>query len=75
MTPSTRKLVGSLALLVFLVIYVFLAMAAAIVLQVNASKATELVFHLIAGTLWLPAAFWLISWMYRADGSKTKLKN
>lgn len=65
MTPSTRKLLATIFLLVFLVIYVFAAMMVAIVLQVNGSKVTELVYYIVAGTLWVPVAAWIISWMYK----------
>ena len=65
MTPSNRKLIGTLALLLFLIVYVLIAMAVAIVMQVNASKLAELAYYVIAGTLWVPIAGWLISWMYK----------
>lgn len=65
MTASSRKLVGTLLLLVFLIVYVLAAMAVAIVLQVNASKLVELIYYVLAGTLWVPGAAWIISWMYK----------
>ena len=37
MSPRIRKLVGAILLMVFLSVYALLAMAAAIILQVNAS--------------------------------------
>jgi hypothetical protein len=67
MTLRTRKLVGAIALLVFLVIYALAAMMAAIVLQVSASKIVELVYYPVAGLLWLPPAMWLVKWMQRPD--------
>jgi hypothetical protein len=67
MTLRTRKLVGAIALLVFLAIYALAAMMAAIVLQVSASKIVELVYYPVAGLLWLPPAMWLVKWMQRPD--------
>jgi hypothetical protein len=67
MTLRTRKLVGAIALLVFLFIYALAAMMAAIVLQVSASKVAELVYYPVAGLLWLPPAMWLVKWMQRPD--------
>lgn len=67
MNASTRKLLGTFALLIFLVIYVLAAMGVAIALQVNASRLTELAYCVLAGTLWVPVAGWLISWMYKEN--------
>jgi hypothetical protein len=67
MTIRTRKLVGAIALLVFLAIYALAAMMAAIVLQVNASKLVELIYYPVAGLLWVLPAMWLIKWMQRPD--------
>ncbi|CFX46249.1 conserved exported protein of unknown function [Candidatus Filomicrobium marinum] len=68
MTSRTRKLIGAIVLLVFLAIYALLALAVAIVLQVNTtSKFVELAFYVIAGLIWvIPAAF-IVSWMSRSD--------
>jgi hypothetical protein len=67
MTLRTRKLVGAIALIVFLAIYALAAMMAAIVLQVNASKVVELIYYPVAGLLWVLPAMWLIKWMQRPD--------
>ena len=67
MKMRTRKLVGTILLLVFITIYSLLALAAAIVLQVNASKLVEVIYYIVAGLAWLPPAAWLIWWMQRAD--------
>lgn len=67
MTIRTRKLVGAIALMVFLAIYALAAMMAAIVLQVNASKLVELIYYPVAGLLWVLPAMWLIKWMQRPD--------
>jgi hypothetical protein len=64
-TPRTRKLIGTIALLVFLTVYALAAMVAAIVLQVNSSKAVELAYYVLAGLLWVIPAGLLIKWMQR----------
>ena len=66
MTIRTRKLVGTIALLVFLGLYALLAMLVAVVLQVNDSKAVELAYYAIAGLLWVLPAALLIKWMAQA---------
>lgn len=63
----TRKLVGTIVLLVFLIVYAFLAMTAAIVLQVRASKFVEVLYYFVAGLAWLPPAAWVIWWMQKPD--------
>lgn len=67
MTPESRKLFATLLLLVFLTVYVLGAMAVAILLQVNASRLSELIYYILAGTLWVPFAGWLISWMHKGS--------
>lgn len=67
MTIRTRKLVGAIALVAFLIVYALAAMMVAIVLQVNGSKLAELVYYPIAGLLWVLPSMWLVKWMQRPD--------
>ena len=67
MTVRTRKLVGTVLLMLFLAIYALLALAAAIVLQVRDSKWLELAFDIVAGLAWVVPAGLLVKWMARSD--------
>jgi hypothetical protein len=68
MSTRTRKLIGAVILLVFLAIYSLLALAVAVVLQVNTtSKFVELAFYVIAGLLWVVPAAWIVTWMSRTE--------
>ncbi len=67
MTQSTRKLIGTVVLLVFLTVYAFVAMLVAVALQVDAGKWTELGYYVVAGLLWVIPAGLLIRWMSRPD--------
>jgi hypothetical protein len=67
MNIRTRKLVGTIVLLIFIAAYAFVAMLAAVVLQVNDSKIVELAYYVIAGLLWTLPAGALIWWMQRPD--------
>ncbi len=68
MTIRTRKLIGTIAMMVFLALYTLAALAVAIVLQVNqASKLAELGYYFIAGLLWIVPAGLIIRWMARPD--------
>jgi len=62
-----RKLIGAVALLVFLAVYALGAMLVAIALQVSVSKTAELVYYAVAGLLWVLPAMWLVRWMQRPD--------
>lgn len=68
MNIRTRKLIGTIVLMLFLAVYALLAMAAAIVLQVHeASKLVELAYYVVAGLLWVIPAAGVIWWMGRPD--------
>lgn len=67
MTQRNRKLAGAILLVLFLTVYALLAMVAAVVLQVNASKLVELAYYVIAGLLWVLPAGLIIRWMERPD--------
>ena len=64
---SGRRLVGAILLLVYLAIYCVLALAVAMILQVNAGPVTEWIFYLVAGLAWVPGAAWIVSWMHRGQ--------
>ena len=61
----TRKLIGAIVLLVFLTVYALLAMVAAMVLQVNASKWVEVLYYVVAGLAWTIPAGVIVWWMQR----------
>lgn len=67
MTMRTRKLVGTIVLLVFLSVYAFIAMLVAVAIQISGSKLAEPAFFLVAGVLWVLPAGWLVRWMQKPD--------
>ncbi len=67
MTIRTRKLIGTVVLILFLILYAFVAMLIAIALQVNASKFVELVYYVVAGLLWVIPAAILVRWMQKPE--------
>jgi hypothetical protein len=69
MTIRTRKLVGTVVLLVFLAVYAFLAMLVAVMLQVSGSKIVELLFYVVGGLAWVVPAAWLVRWMQKPDAA------
>lgn len=74
MTMRTRKLIGTVLLLLLIVVYSFLAMMAAIVLQVGASKLVEVIYYVVAGLLWVVPAAILIRWMQRPDAPASRVE-
>ena len=69
MRMRTRKLVGTIVLMVFLAVYAFAAMLVAIVLQVSGNKLAEPVFYLVAGMAWVVPAAIIVRWMQRPDAT------
>jgi Protein of unknown function (DUF2842) len=65
MTIRTRKLVGSVLLVVFLAVYALLAMVAATAVPINSNKLAELLYFIVAGTIWVIPAGILIKWMQK----------
>jgi len=65
----TRKLVGSLALLVLIAVWTFVAMAIAVAVAVFRTENSILawVFYVVAGVGWVLPAMPLVSWMLRPD--------
>jgi peptidoglycan/LPS O-acetylase OafA/YrhL len=68
MKQRQRKLAGTIALLILIGVYATLALAVAVVLQVqNANKVVELTYYVVAGLLWVLPAGLLIKWMQKPD--------
>lgn len=63
MTASTKKLLGSLILLVCLVFYIVLGVQIGSLLPHTIW--IELPFYVIAGLGWIFPARWIIAWMHR----------
>ncbi len=62
--PTTRALLGTMALLVFLLAYVLAASALALLVLPTAGRIVEFVYYAIAGLAWVPVAGLIIRWMY-----------
>ena len=67
MTIRTRKLIGTVALMVLIGVYALAVMLIAVVLQVSGSKIAELLFYAVGGLAWVWPAALLVRWMQRAD--------
>jgi hypothetical protein len=64
MTSPSRRFVGSLVLVIFLLIYVFFAVAIGDVIVATKPGWVQFVYFLVAGFLWAAPAAVLVKWMY-----------
>ena len=67
MSVRIRKLIGTVVLLVFLVLYAWFAAAIGSGRVTEAHWLVQLVYFLVAGLLWVIPAGLLIRWMQRPD--------
>jgi hypothetical protein len=73
LTRRTRKLVGTVVMLLFVVVYALVVTAIADPVLARANKAVEAVFYVIAGLAWAPPLMVLIKWMESgADETRPK---
>lgn len=70
MTPRTKKLIGTVITLIWLVIYVIVAGAVGVHLAPHANGLVKFLYYALAGTLWIIPIGLLLPWMYREPISK-----
>lgn len=63
MNPRARKLLGTIILIVFVVVYSLTTMMIAAAKLPGTSGLTQLAFYAVAGLLWIIPAGGLIYWM------------
>lgn len=67
MPIRTRKLVGTIALIVLVVVWSLVAMALAQAPLVAGSKLVQAVYYVVVGVGWVLPAMPIITWMSRPD--------
>jgi uncharacterized membrane protein YjfL (UPF0719 family) len=65
MNIRSRKLIGTVVLILFLAVYSLIAMVGASAPIINGNKMAELAYFIVAGFLWIIPAGILIRWMQR----------
>jgi hypothetical protein len=73
MNRRSRKLLGTVLMLVFVVLYALVVTAIAAPILSRANKAVEAIFYVIAGLAWAPPLMLLIKWM-EAGADETRPK-
>lgn len=69
MKQRTRKAIGTLAVIVFIIAYALVMMAVGGEWAVGHGLAIELPFYIVAGCLWLPVVMVIIRWMSKPDAA------
>jgi predicted membrane channel-forming protein YqfA (hemolysin III family) len=67
MKIRTRKLIGTVALLVLVIVWALLAMGFAQMLSLAHNRFLEIIYYIAAGIGWVVPAMPLIAWMSRPD--------
>ncbi|HSM39172.1 MAG TPA: DUF2842 domain-containing protein [Afifellaceae bacterium] len=67
MPQRLRKLIGTVVLVVFIIVYSLMAMTIAAAKLPGTSGLVQLVYYAVAGLLWAVPAAGLIWWMQKPD--------
>jgi len=67
MTVRTRKILGVLAVPLWIAIYALLVMSLGGHFIVGSGVLAELAFYVVAGLSWMPVAMLIIRWMTKPD--------
>jgi predicted membrane channel-forming protein YqfA (hemolysin III family) len=70
MPRRTRKLIGTLAMFAFVLVYAPIAMALAESRIVDAPKPVQTIAYLVLGLAWILPLMPLIRWMERSGGDR-----
>jgi peptidoglycan/LPS O-acetylase OafA/YrhL len=71
MPDRLRKLLGSVALVIFVCVYALMAMTVAAAKLPGTSGLTQLAYFVVAGLAWVLPAGALIAWMVKPRGKGT----
>lgn len=65
LTPTTKKLIATIVILIWIPIYALLAMRIAVSVLPEANKFVELLYYVVAGTAWIIPIGLMLPWMSR----------
>lgn len=72
MSPHIKKLIGTLIILVWLVVYSLIAMGVGAHLLPHAGGIVTFVYYLVAGTVWIIPVGLMLPWMHREPAKKVR---
>jgi hypothetical protein len=70
MNPRTKKLIGTLILLIWLPIYALFAMGVGVQVLPHAAWYVTLLYYALAGTLWIIPIGLMLPWMHRQSPNR-----
>jgi hypothetical protein len=65
LSPRTKKLIGTIAILIWLPAYALLVMRIGVAVLPDANPLVTLLYYAIAGTAWIIPPGLLLPWMHR----------
>jgi hypothetical protein len=65
LTPHTKKLIGTVVILLWVPLYATLAMRVGLSVLPDANAIVALLFYLVAGTVWIVPIGLMLPWMSR----------
>mgnify|MGYP003351534111 FL=1 len=65
LTPRTKKLLGTLGILLWLPVYALIAMRIGVAVLPEANGFVTFVYYALAGTVWIVPIGLLLPWMHR----------
>jgi hypothetical protein len=72
LSPRTKKLIGTVGLIVWLPVYALIAMRIGVAMLPDASPFLSLVYYAVAGTAWIVPVGLLLPWMHREPQRPSK---
>ena len=72
--PRTKKLIATLALVVWLPVYALAAMRVGVAVLPDAGPFLTLVYYALAGTIWILPVGLMLPWMHREPQRRPKSK-
>jgi hypothetical protein len=70
MSPSIKKLIGTLAVFIWLPIYILFAWSMGLHILPHAGALVAFLYYAAAGTLWIIPIGLIMPWMHRPPGQK-----
>jgi len=65
MTPRTKKLIGTVVIVLWLIVYIVLAAGFARLILPHAAWYASMLYYAVAGTLWIVPIGLMLPWMNR----------
>jgi len=72
MTPRTKKLIGTVVIMIWLPVYALFATGVAMHLLPHAHWFVAFLYYALAGTLWIVPIGLMFPWMYREPQAGSK---